>query len=147
MRLLSFSPRSNMLPALQENMPPGFFQSLKVAASGPYALVAYVILVAAWLYFATSSDRLRGISKIISLIPKEHRKGLLEGEYRTLPRHGLSPEQWIASRRMTLLFLGFLALVIAGSTITILALTLYAPHPSQGDDPCKGPNPPMHCLG
>jgi hypothetical protein len=60
-------------------------------------------------------------SKVIGQIAEKDRARLLENEYRTFPRSGLSAEQWIRARRMNLLFLGLLALVLA----VVLLTTIY----------------------
>jgi hypothetical protein len=104
-------------------MPPGFITGLKIAATSPYAFVAYICLVIAWVYVATAQYRLKRLSKVIEHIPAEDRAKLLEKEYNVLPRAGLSAEQWIKSRTHTLFFLAFLALLLAGLMLTTIALT------------------------
>jgi hypothetical protein len=106
-------------------MPHWLIDGLKVAGTSAYAFVAYVCLVAAWLYLATAQFRLNKISKVIDRIPESERTALLSKEYNVLPKAGLSPEQWIRSRKHTLYFLVFLALVVAGLVVTTVALTLH----------------------
>jgi len=100
-------------------MPTGFFEGLKTAATSSYAFVAYVCLIVAWVYVAVAQHRL----KIISQLPPEHRPKALEHEYKVLPRAGLSAEQWIRSRKHTLLFLAFVALLVVTLVLATVALT------------------------
>lgn len=103
-------------------MPSEFFSSIKTAATSPYALIAYLCLVAAWVYIATRGFRLRHISKIIMAVPENDRAALLAKEYNTTPRKGLSAEQWIRSRKQLLLFLAFISLVVAVAVVAVTAM-------------------------
>jgi hypothetical protein len=103
-------------------VPSEFFSSIKTAATSPYALIAYVCLLAAWVYIATKGFGLRHISKIIMAVPEKDRAALLAKEYNTTPRKGLSAEQWIRSRKHLLLFLAFIALVVALAVVIVTAI-------------------------
>jgi len=112
-------------------VPPEFFSSIKTAATSPYALIAYVCLLAAWVYIAARGFRLRQISKIIMAVPENDRAALLAKEYNTTPRKGLSAEQWIRSRKQMLLFLAFIALVVAVAVVAVTTI-LTATRGAQG---------------
>jgi hypothetical protein len=103
-------------------VPSEFFSSLKTAATSPYALIAYICLLAAWVYIANRGFRLGQISKIIMAVPEKDRAALLAREYNTTPRKGLSAEQWIQSRKHLLLFLAFIALVVAIAVVAVTAM-------------------------
>jgi len=100
-----------------------FLQHLKEVAASPFAFVAYICVVAAWVYVVSARNRLRTIEKTLKQLPPEMRADVLLREYATTPRKGLSAEQWIRSRKQTLLFAAFLATLIAGVAITIPALS------------------------
>jgi hypothetical protein len=55
-------------------------------------------------------------------VPEKDRAALLAKEYNTTPRKGLSAEQWIRSRKHLLLFLTFVALVVAIAVVTVTAM-------------------------
>src|SRR6266496_24498 len=105
-------------------MPVSFIDGLKTAATSSYAFVAYVCLVSAWVYVAVAQHRLKQVSKVIAQVPPESRAALLAKEYNVLPRSGLSAEQWMRSRKHTLLFFACLALMIVALLITVVALTV-----------------------
>lgn len=105
-------------------MPNGFFQSLKTVATSPYAFVAYIVLVIGWVYVAVAQYRLTRISRVLSKVPPKDRATLLAREYAMYPRTGLSAEQAIRSRKHTLLFLGFLAVVLAAVVLMTIALNI-----------------------
>lgn len=98
-----------------------FLEHLKDAASSPFAFVAYVCVVAAWLYAATSRHRLNVMAKMIKDLPEHERIKVIEREYGTTPRAGLSAEQWIRARLHALLFLAFLSLLIAAIAVAGIA--------------------------
>jgi hypothetical protein len=114
-------------------MPPGLISGLKVAASSPYALVAYVCLLVIWACVWIAQQRLKRISKVIGQLPPEDRAALLTKEYNVLPRSGLSAEQWIRSRKHMLIFYAFLALVVAGVILIAIALNLPASTLNSGN--------------
>ena len=101
---------------------------LREVASSPYAFVAYVAVVAAWAYVATAQYRLRTISKIIGNLPEGERAKILLKEYNTLPRSGLTAEQWIRSRRQMLFFLAFLALLVCTTILIVITVSTVPSH-------------------
>jgi hypothetical protein len=125
-------------------VPSEFFSNLKAAATSPYALIAYICLLAAWVYIATRGFRLRHISKIIMAVPEKDRAALLAKEYNTTPRKGLSAEQWIQSRKHLLLFLAFIALVVAIAVVAVTAtLTATRSTTLPSGSAATGPTPPQ----
>lgn len=102
-------------------MIPNFLQHLKDTASSPFAFVAYVCVVAAWVYVIVARHRLKTIAQILKDVPEDRRAEILLREYNTTPRAGLSAEQWIRSRKQTLFFISFLATLIA--LIAIVGIT------------------------
>lgn len=97
-------------------------QNLPVAASSPYAVISYVCLVAAYAYVIVSTHRLKKVAKALALLPEEQRAAVLAKEYLTFPRSGLSPRQWLASRKQLFVFLAFLATVLSVTIILIVSL-------------------------
>lgn len=102
---------------------PDFLSHLKEVASSPYAFVAYICVVAAWLYSAIARNRLKHVSKIIKEIPEKDRRDVILREYNTNPRAGLSAEQWIRARRDILFFVSFLSTLIAALLIVVIAVS------------------------
>jgi len=108
---------------------------LKDVGSSPYAFAAYIAVVAAWVYTTVARYRLGKIAKLLKDVPPQHRAKVIEKEYSTLPRSGLSAEQWIKSRQHVLLFVAFLSLLLCLTIIVIIALSLSA---KLGSGPEKG---------
>lgn len=99
-----------------------FLKHLQDVASSPYAFFGYISVIAAWVYVATAQHRLNTISKIIKDLPERDRARVISKEYNTVPRSGLSPEQWIRSRLHTLYFLAFFALIICVTILVVIAI-------------------------
>jgi tetratricopeptide (TPR) repeat protein len=101
-----------------------FLDNLGIVAKSPYALLAYIGVIIAWVYVVTARARLNKIAKIITTLPEKDRAALLAKEYSTFPRSGLSAKDWIRSRIHNLMFWAFIALLVALTTLAIVALTL-----------------------
>jgi len=101
-------------------VPTSLVSALQTAATSPYAFVAYITLVCVWGYVISAESRLKRIAGVIEQVAPEDRARLLENEYRTFPRSGLSAEQWIRTRRMNLLFLALVVLVLALTAVTTI---------------------------
>jgi hypothetical protein len=99
-----------------------FLVNLKDVGSSPYAFAAYIAVVAAWVYTSIARHRLGKIGQLLKDLPREDRTRVILKEYSTLPRSGLSAEQWIKSRQHLLLFLAFLSLMLCLTIIVVIAL-------------------------
>jgi hypothetical protein len=109
---------------------PDFLAHLKETASSPFAFVAYVCVVAAWVYVVVARHRLNTVAGIINALPEERRTDVILQEYKTTPKAGLTADQWIRARRLTLMFYSFLATLIA--LIALVGMTV-----SKGAEPQK----------
>lgn len=107
---------------------PDFLTHLKETASSPFAFVAYVCVVAAWVYVVVARHRLNKVAGIISELPEEQRTVVILHEYKTTPKEGLTAEEWLRARRLTLIFYSFLATLIA--LIAVIGMTV-----SKGAEP------------
>src|SRR5258706_11899147 len=99
-------------------------QTLPVAATSPFAFVSYVCLLAAYVYVAVSTFRLKRVSKTLSLIPEHKRAAILAKEYSTFPKSGLAPREWLTSRKHLFFFLAFLATLLAVTIIVVIGIQL-----------------------
>ncbi|HKA74119.1 MAG TPA: hypothetical protein VKE26_20100 [Xanthobacteraceae bacterium] len=99
-----------------------FLLNLRTVAASPYAFAAYVGVAAAWTYTTVARHRLDRIAQLFKDLPPDDRIRMIMREYSTVPRSGLSAEQWIVSRRHTLFFVGFLSLLVCTTIIAIIAL-------------------------
>jgi hypothetical protein len=95
-----------------------FLESLQVVAKSPYAFVAYVCLLAGFIYWLVSQLRLNAIAQL----PARERAAVLTKEYNVFPKSGLSGEEWIRSRRQTLTFWAFVVLIVAVVLLGTVAL-------------------------
>lgn len=117
---------------------PELIKGLGTAATSPYAFVSYVVLIAAWVYVTVKDRRLRLIRKTLRDLPEKHRIEILQKEYNTTPRAGLSANQWLRSRRMSLFFLGYVTLLVC--IVVIVVVYLWKPGSSENDiPPLKNP--------
>lgn len=99
-----------------------FLLNLRIVAASPYAFAAYVGVAAAWTYTTVARHRLDRIAQLFKDLPPDDRIRTIMREYSTVPRSGLSAEQWIVSRRHTLFFVGFLSLLVCTTIVVIIAL-------------------------
>ena len=124
-------------------MPQEFFSSIKAAATSPYALIAYICALGAWVWTTIAQYRLKRISGIIAKVPEKERTALLAREYSTYPRTGLSAEQWIRSRKHLLLAYAVFALIVAAAVVAATALlTPRQPHQASGPASTTGAQSP-----
>jgi hypothetical protein len=86
-------------------------------------LLAYIGLILAWVYVAIAQHRLKRMAQVIKEVPADQRASLLAKEYNVLPKAGLSADQWIRSRKHSLFFFAFLAVLMAVVLIAVIALT------------------------
>jgi hypothetical protein len=113
-----------------------FIEGLKTAATSPYAFVAYVCLVAGFIFWLVSENRLRAIARL----PAAEQASVLMQEYKAFPRGGLSGEQWIHVRRITLTFWAFVVLVVAIVLLGTIGFLTLKPTSPMGT-PTGGNNP------
>lgn len=98
-------------------------KNIGLAATSPYAFVAYILVVLAWVYVVSSQARLKKIAETLDKLPEEQRADLLAKEYSTFPKSGLSAEQWLRARKLHLLFLGFIAVLLVITVLLTIAIT------------------------
>ncbi len=101
-----------------------FLDNLQDVAGSPYAFVAYIAVLLAWVYTTVARHRLGKIAGALKDLPENDRSKVLLKEYSTSPREGLSAEDWIRSRRHMMVFLAFLSLMICVTLVLIIALVL-----------------------
>jgi hypothetical protein len=95
-----------------------FLDALQTVATSPYAFVAYVCLLAGFIYWLVSEIRLKAIARL----PAEEQAAVLKKEYNVFPRSGLSGDEWIRSRRQTLTFWAFVVLIVAVVLLSTIGL-------------------------
>jgi hypothetical protein len=101
-----------------------FLSQLRSVGTSPYAFAAYIAVVAAWVYTTVARHRLNKVAEVLKNLPPKDRLKLIEQEYKTSPRSGLSAEQWIRARRQTLLLVAFLSVLICATVVVIIAFVL-----------------------
>jgi hypothetical protein len=83
-------------------------QALPSVATSPLALVAYLLVVAAWLIIALRVKRNKQLLKHLKDLPAKDRLQALRDEMGTIPlKEGFTPEQYLRSRRHLYYFVGF----------------------------------------
>jgi hypothetical protein len=97
---------------------PSFVEGLKTASTGPYAFASYALLVACWTYLVAKGQRLRVIKKL----PESDRTAVLLREYPDYPRSGLSAEQYLRSKRLTMIMIGCIAFLGALTVVSVIAI-------------------------
>jgi hypothetical protein len=111
-----------------------FLDALQVVAKSPYAFVAYVCLLAGFIYWLVSQIRLKAIARL----PAQKQAEILKREYNVFPRAGLSGDEWIRTRRQTLTFWAFVVLIVAVVLLGTIALVIVRPAtPTTASNPAQ----------
>jgi hypothetical protein len=100
-----------------------FLAQLATVASSPYALVAYLVLVAVWAYVVIKATRIKTIAQSLALVPESERRTLLEKDYGFHLNEGMSAKDFLRAQRLTYVFYGLMAVLAVAallSTLTIL---------------------------
>src|SRR5690348_14529124 len=93
-------------------------EELPVVALSPYALVAYLATVAAWLLVSYRVNRNRNLLQHLQKVPAEKRESVLKVEIGgAYLRAGMTAEQFLRYQMHRYLFWGFLA--VLGSIVTV----------------------------
>ncbi|WP_029874786.1 hypothetical protein [Rhizobium leguminosarum] len=101
------------------------FQAIPQAAASPYALVAYVVAVLAWVAIAYRVRRNEIVITNIDKLPPGDRRVALEAEMGSaVVNGGISPEHWLKQKRQFYYFLGFLALLSVCVCVFVVATSV-----------------------
>ena len=99
-----------------------FLAQLATVASSPYALVAYLVLVAVWAYVAIKATRIKTIAQSLALVPESERRTLLEKDYGFHLKEGMSAKDFLRAQRVTYVFYGFMAILAVVALIATLTI-------------------------
>jgi len=101
-------------------MPQTLIDGLKVAALSPFAFIGYVAVVAAWAYVVSARNQLRHFAEDLKQLPETDRWKAVQKRYNVFPKEGLTAEDYLRSRRQSLLFLAFLSMVVAAVVVVVV---------------------------
>lgn len=114
-------------------MPENFLTELKTVAGSPLAFVAYLAVLAAWVFAVHHGSKLARLGTFLKEIPEADRSSLIARELSITPRAGLTAEQWLAYQTRKHLLIAFLATVVALVAIAVVALTKASGIPAPTD--------------
>lgn len=98
-------------------------QWIPQAATHPYSLFAYLVVVLSWLAIQYRVQRNATLIANIEKLPAEDRLVALEAEMGTAAvRGGLSPEQWLKQKRQHYFAMGFFAILAASVLVFVIAV-------------------------
>ena len=90
-----------------EVVPSQFLDALPSVAGHPLALAGYAIAVGAWLIAGLKVRKANMLFRAVKDLPPADQFSALQLEYRTVPKAGLSAEQFLRSQRQNFVFAGF----------------------------------------
>ncbi len=97
--------------------------ALPEAAASPFALIAYAVLVVAWVLVAFRLQRNAQLLKNIDKFPEADRIKAINNEMGgAFIKEGMAAEDWLRSKRQTYIFWGFLA--VLGVLVVLATLTI-----------------------
>jgi len=96
--------------------------ALPGAAISPYAFVAYVLLIVANVVIVWRVKRNKNLLDSLEKLPEDKRLEAIQLEMGVaLPKHGLTAEQWLRSKIHQYYFMAFVAVIVCGTTIFVVA--------------------------
>ncbi|WP_029874787.1 hypothetical protein [Rhizobium leguminosarum] len=99
-------------------------QAIPQAATSPYAFIAYLVAVLAWVAITYRVKRNETLLANIDKLPAEDRRLALEAEMGAAAVHGgISPEDWLKQKRQSYYFFGFLAILAVAVVIFVIAVS------------------------
>lgn len=97
--------------------------ALPQAAASPYALVAYVFLIASSTVLTWRVKRNKNLLQNLEKIPEEQRAEVLIKEMGSVQPSGISEEQWIKHKIHQYYLMAFLALIVCSTVVVVVAYT------------------------
>src|SRR5689334_283602 len=97
--------------------------SLRLAAQSNSAFVAYIGLVAAWVYVAVTRAKVRATRESLPVLEPKDRAQALKRLHPEYPTTGMSAREFIRSRRNGQLLIAFIAFLIAVLAIATVTMT------------------------
>jgi hypothetical protein len=117
--------------------------ALPHAASSPYAFVAYVSVVVAWVVIALKVKRNAQLLAHIDKLPPKDRLAALQLEMGTIRiKENMTPEEWLRGRVHSYIFYAFCILCLASVVVFVVAYSARKPGGVDVDiTPYSGPSP------
>ena len=101
----------------------GALKAIPQAATSPYAFIAYLVAILAWVVISYRVKRSEILMANIDKLPPEDRRIALEAEMGAAAvEGGISPEHWLKQKRQFYYFLGFLALLAVAVVVFAIAV-------------------------
>lgn len=98
----------------------GTLKSLPDIATNPLAIVAYLVVVGAWLLSYLRAARFKMLLKHISSLPEVDRKTVLATEMNTVIPAAITAEEWLRGKRQFYMMIAYVLTLLA----VVLLLTL-----------------------
>jgi hypothetical protein len=95
-----------------------------VAASSPYAVVAYLATVVSWVVVVFRVSRNKNLLAKIEAVPAKERARVLQAEMGEPVPPDLTPEQWLRAKRHKYWFIGGIVLVLCLTLVSALAVSV-----------------------
>jgi hypothetical protein len=102
--------------------------ALPIAAKNRYAFVAYIVLAIVWVVIALKVTRNARLLDNLEKLPARDRLAALRSEMGTVRvEGGLTPEQWLRSRRYLYFLIGFIGFLLAAVVVIVVASNIEEP--------------------
>jgi hypothetical protein len=109
-------------------------EALPNAATSPYAFVAYICVVVAWVVIGLRVKRNAQLLAHLERLPSGDRLAALQLEMGAASiKGGITPEQWIRAQVHKYLFLGFAILCLAAVVVFVVAYSVRRPGTADVD--------------
>ncbi|HWB03271.1 MAG TPA: hypothetical protein VG796_09625 [Verrucomicrobiales bacterium] len=101
-----------------------FLEKLEVAASNPYAVIALLCVLGSCAYLVFIRYTNNRHLQVLKVLPKEERSAIAKRGMDTIPRKGISGEQWIRSKKHLLVFLVLIVIFVLLAIVAIRSLAV-----------------------
>jgi hypothetical protein len=98
------------------------FQAIPTVATHPVAIVAYVIVIGAWLAAYFRTKRFNLLIDQVGQLPENDRKSAIRVELNRIVPATISAEQWLKAKRQQYYLVAFLVTVASATIILIISI-------------------------
>ncbi len=106
----------------------GAFSALPAVVSSPFALLAYLVVILAWVVIAWRVMRNKQLLKNLEKLPAHDRLKALQLEMGAVQlTSGLTPEQWLRSKTHLYYFLAFAVVFLSFVVLFVVAASSQMP--------------------
>ena len=99
-----------------------FLDALSATAFSPLSALCFIVVLVAWALIAREKIRARTVQALLMGLPEKDRITVIDREYRTTPRSGLTAEQWLRARTHVFYLVAFLSTLVVVVLLSVATI-------------------------